>query len=426
MPHPSADWEEYRIPRGKASSIARALETIDFEALCHIASALNPSGDGCHVDKGCYAFGGVNIVFEVQFRSGEVWIARLRFPDDHNDCQDENGQENPTLNPGLDGSAGVTEDSFLMREVTAMRFLCDNTTIPLPSVYGHDACYDNPVGLPYILMQAMPGKRLWGGGRKDFIPDQHKDKVYRQITDIMIQLYQHPFDRIGMLYERNGDVEIGPIVDVASRFPAYGPFSTAAEFYRHRVILLNQHRQNKLKSTLEAVNEHVVAYKNEPDATALIVDMEYNSGPFRLAHPDFTVNNFLFDDEYNITALLDWSGCQTVPMESFARIAERIIPDADQFLDGYNWPEELRVKWKSYRTRFIDIFKQLELERVGTTHISNMMESPRSHFAMCLDMDGMLGLQCSLPRKQFEEFRSSYCRTTKVDSEGGQGSSNHD
>jgi hypothetical protein len=388
MPRPSAHWQQYRNPRGKASSIAKAFERINFDELCHIASSLNPGGCGCQVDKTQYAFGGVNIVFELNFQCGDTWIARLRFP-----------KESPE----------AYKDMLLESEVVAMRYISSNTTIPVPMVYGHDSRHSNPVGLPYILMQAMPGKRLWGGGRTDFIPDQHKGKVYHQVADIITQLYQHPFDKIGMLCfktQTTSDVKVGPIFDVAQRIKPYGPFSTAIHFYQKRAKLLNEYRQNTLNIDLDAATEYIIAPKDEPDAALVIVDTRYNHGQFRIAHPDFTINNFLFDDEYNITALLDWSGCQTVPMESFARIPERIVPDADQFLDVFDLPDQLRSTWKSYRKKFINILRELELHRLVITPISNMIESPRSHFAMCLDMYAMLNIPYSLPKKNFEKFRN--------------------
>src|SRR6202035_571244 len=84
----------------------------------------------------------------------------------------------------------------------------------VPTVYVSDARYDNDVGQPYILMEAMRGSRLWGGGATNYIPDNFKEKVYRQFVDFMLQLYSHPFHEIGMLYpDGDGKEYIGEIVD---------------------------------------------------------------------------------------------------------------------------------------------------------------------------------------------------------------------
>src|SRR5437762_6712921 len=93
-------------------------------------------------------------------------------------------------------------------------------------------------------------------------------------------------------------------------------------------------------------------------------------------------------------------------MESFAKISERIVIEAVRFLDGYELPEELRSKWKLYRSKFLEILRECELQRFETTEIADMMESPRSYFAMCLDMYGIPSISFSLPRREFDEFRS--------------------
>ena len=93
-------------------------------------------------------------------------------------------------------------------------------------------------------------------------------------------------------------------------------------------------------------------------------------------------------------------------MKSFAKIPERIVLEAVRFLDGYEFPEELRSKWKLYRSKFLEILRECELQRFETTEIADMMESPRSYFAMCLDMYGILGISFGLPRREFDEFRS--------------------
>jgi Phosphotransferase enzyme family len=390
MVRPSDDWEVYRQWRQSEASRSLALAVIRFDELCAVAISLFPTGKSCHIDSSKYAFGGENIAFEVNFQSGEVWIARLRYP--HDDIHDEN-------------------NVVLESEAVTMSFLSANTTLPVPKVYGYDSRHGNPVGLPYILMQAMPGKRLWGGTRKDYIPDEHKDKVYHQIADIYLQLYAHPFDTIGMLHdasEMDLMVKVGPIFDESYRIKPYGPYRTAIDFYRNRAMLLNEYRQDTLNATLDAGDEHVLGNEYEPEAAQFIVDSQTNNGPFYLSHPDLTINNFLFDNDYNITALLDWSRCQTVPIESFAKIPEKLVPEADTFLDAYNFSDELRAEWKLRRKRFLDILRRSELQKFGTSDIADAIESPRSYFANCLDMCGILGIDRWLPRKEFEMF-TKFC-----------------
>jgi hypothetical protein len=164
-----------------------------------------------------------------------------------------------------------------------------------------------------------------------------------------------------------------------------------------------------LPDGLSARTPHVIAPADEPAAVQLMVDPLYDYGPFRLTHPDFQISNFLFDHAFNVTGLVDWSGCQTVPFESFARHLDKIIPNQDQFLDGWDLPEELRFVWSKRRELFLDILKNCEQQEGSSagSPIADMMNSPRSHFAMCLDMEGILGISWSLPKAEFEAFCSS-------------------
>jgi isoamyl acetate esterase len=391
-PSPSDSWQEYSTsPDKQPRTVIHTKEIVNFNELCKIAVRLNPTAKQCNINQDKYAYGGVNILFELRFDNGEIWIVRIRMPDES------------SVSEGI--------DSALESEVTTMQFLRRKTKIPIPSVYGHDARFGNTVGMPYILMEAMPGARLWGGGRKDFIPDQHKTKVYRQIANIIIELYQLNFNAIGMLYpdpesQDNDNVKVGAIYDSLYRLDPYGPFSTSSEFYKIRAELLNEYRRHHLPNGLSARTPHVIAPVDEPDTIKFLVDPLYDHGPFRLAHPDFQISNFLFDDEFNITGLVDWSGCQTVPFESFARYPDKIIPNQDKFLDAWGLPEQLRLAWAKRRELYLDIIRDCE-QQAGKSMgspITDMMMSPRSHFAMCLDMEGILGIPWSLPKEEFEAF----------------------
>jgi hypothetical protein len=49
-------------------------------------------------------------------------------------------------------------------------------------------------------------------------------------------------------------------------------------------------------------------------------------GPFPLCHLDFHYKNILFDDEYNISGVLGWSGAQAAPIECLAFSPELVTP----------------------------------------------------------------------------------------------------
>jgi len=188
--------------------VQSALQSINFNSLSRIAAEIH--GKSCIIDNAKCAYGGVNFLFEVKFDDDEFWIARVRRLD------------------ADDPLSGI--DSVVESEVVTTRFIHDNTTIPVPIIHGYDARFSpaNTVGMPYILMQAMPGKRVYGGIRTDIIPDQFKAKVYGQISDFIAELHSLPFREIGMLFS-DGDaplgVCVGPIHDQHHRLQPYGPFT---------------------------------------------------------------------------------------------------------------------------------------------------------------------------------------------------------
>jgi len=91
---------------------------------------------------------------------------------------------------------------------------------------------------------------------------------------------------------------------------------------------------------------------------------------------------------------LGWSGCHTLPFESFANPPSKIIPDADEFLDGWTaaglLPDDMRMVWRERRPLFLKILEDSEVAQSKTSAISRMMKSPRSYFAALLDWEGMM------------------------------------
>src|SRR5205814_1886284 len=90
---------------------------------------------------------------------------------------------------------------------------------------------------------------------------------------------------------------------------------------------------------------------------------------------------------FNLTALLDWSGAQTSPIESFAHPPVMIVPETSK---ARNRP--LTEAEMSRRKMFFEIFRACEIRSVGSeTPISRTQESMRSMIAGVLDAEAILG-----------------------------------
>jgi Phosphotransferase enzyme family len=350
----------------------------DFHAIkSHV---LDLSGQECTIDVSKFAYGGVNVVFEAHLSTGDVWIVRIRRP--------------------VPAAALPTIGMLVVSEVTTMKYIRAHTTILIPEVYGFDAS-GRKAGSPYILMQAMPGHRIGCGNFGDPIPKRYKQRVYAQFAQIIGELASLPFAQIGMLYPSPNDpdmVIIGQIQDQNCRISPIGPFSDSLSFYVTRHELLAQSQNSTTYTSVETEATIPERTKNDPDEEAkfrdaiaeLVVGKDTMFGPFYLAHPDFQVTNFLFDDEFNVTAALDWSGVQTMPAESASREPHVIVPQPDPFVT-WQWGNLLSAKVLASFVSRRALFKTVFARSTTNQTLVTLMYSSRAYFARCLDKEGMLG-----------------------------------
>jgi hypothetical protein len=139
---------------------------------------------------------------------------------------------------------------------------------------------------------------------------QYHAKVAKQFANVFAELQTLTFSRIGRLWcgETAGQpVEIIPMAWHHSP----GPLDTSLEYFYNQ-------RQGE--------NREIVAlHPNNADwltacwvlkaALAHTVIEDRVRGPFPLCHLDLHFGDPLFDDEYNLTGVIDWSNAQAAPIE---------------------------------------------------------------------------------------------------------------
>jgi aminoglycoside phosphotransferase (APT) family kinase protein len=377
---PSDGWEIVP-PEYYPTHVRETRSRIRFDILERKASALR-NGMVCSIDRNRYEFGGFNIIFEVLFEDMTTWIVRLR-----------------AIYEGITDQR--SHDQAMESEVVTLNYVKRNTTkIPVPQVYGYDSSFTNEVGTAFMFMEAMNGKRLVGGGLKDFIPDEHKPKVYKQVTDFMLELSSLPFSMIGMLgINADGKEQVGPIVHYHTN-TQHGPYTTSIEFYWHRAKILLNSDDSCLKGGDSGKDFTTISIDRlRLLAVPFLVDEKHNHGPFILTHPDFGLSNMLFDDEFNITALLDWSGAQTSPLESFARPPHTMIPQPIK-------ARPLTESEISRREMFFRIFRSQEVgdPLLYSPTISEVQTSLRCAISGFLDDEAIGGHNLESRRPDLLEF----------------------
>lgn len=200
----------------------------------------------------------------------------------------------------------------MLSEIATMKIILQHTTIPVPRVFDFDASADQPFGYPYVLMECMSGRTLPNGVASS-VPYQHHAKVAKQLASVFTELQNLTFTRIGRLWcGENCDqpVEITTMAWHASP----GPLETSLEYFYNQTQSENQ--------------EILAMHPDDPDwltacwvlktALAHIIIEDRVRGPFPLCHLDLHFGNMLFDNDYNLTAIIDWRSAQAAPLEQLS------------------------------------------------------------------------------------------------------------
>ncbi|KXG54184.1 Aminoglycoside phosphotransferase [Penicillium griseofulvum] len=322
--------------------------TFNTGALCKMATA-SRNEIPCSCDPTQEPMeGSFNWAVTVQFEDGVEWI--MRSP------RSDYGQFPSELSGKLLASEAIT-----------LKHLKQVTDIPIPKVYSYSASSNNPIGVAYILMskaQGWPLRNVWTSNPStDRLSSVDKAKVMSQLGQITWNLAQVRFDRIGSLFEEDGDIKIGQCMSrghvLHQRYSLdeipRGPFATESEFYDSLTTAMIHHAESlplrphcfvapipsredyendaahrdasDLWNGFKALGDKIDSAENRldyilvADAIKDIIAERTNShpthtlpDPFPLHHPDLSVNNIFIDDDFNITSIIDWSFCSSVPL----------------------------------------------------------------------------------------------------------------
>ncbi|KAF2275683.1 uncharacterized protein EI97DRAFT_420100 [Westerdykella ornata] len=332
--HQCPSWEDadhYDPAAGEAErkEIERLLQKINKEALAARASELR-DGMPCTIpalqydgSKRSSIMGGMNYHIDIVFEDGVVWLARIR--------RFDAASPPPAL-----------RDHIFQSEVATMKFL-EEVAIPTPRVFDFALeSEENPVGVGYMLIEKMPGTSLrWSLAS----PDQRR-KVVEQLADMLIELRKHPFDKMGSLeLSASGPLHIGAFARESltdfdrSRISALGPYSSLEEYHTASIRLI-----------LDLILREEMYSQNPIDAYLIhrfLLDLIPSVLPppsfrqntkdhhFFLKHADDKGDHILVDDDYNITALIDWEWAYTAPEPLAFNSPVGLLPVAE-FYNGVN------------------------------------------------------------------------------------------
>ena len=306
MARPSEDWPGFTnlgLESDKYKRIQLILSSANFEHLKKrgIDSRRRrqpdlPTDVSCSINLTQFASGFNNLVVELAFSDNVYWIARIP----HRPIDDE-------------------IRTSLLSEIATMNIVHKRTNIPISQIFEFELSTDQPFGYPYILMEYLGGHAL-NDGLATSIPPQYHTKVAKQLANVFVELQNLTFNRIGRLW-CGGTADQSPEIIAMAWHYSPGPLENSLEYFFHQ-------RQGE--------NREIIAmHPNDPDwltacwvlKTALtqIIIEDRVRGPFPLCHLDLHYGNLLFDNEFNLTGVIDWSNAQAAPIEQLSVCPEFVV-----------------------------------------------------------------------------------------------------
>jgi aminoglycoside phosphotransferase (APT) family kinase protein len=338
-----------------------SIAALDLDPLRSHANKLR-GRDDCVIRRDGFACGKDHVVFEVVFGDGTVWVARL-----------------PLY---VQSNYEVTHASpHMSSEIDTLGFIKLHSRLPVPEVHGYNLDEDNNVGAPYMFTSVIRGRRLHNLPR---VPDDIKPHVYRQVSQLILQLSQLPrWQKIGHILKLNGDYAISGLSFANEGSPSVNAASSAREYYDVRAqtfLDLMIASKDPDKITTAWLFRETIPHIVQPET--------YFPNGFPLCHADFSNCNFLYDDYNNLAGVLDWTGVQSGPWELLC-----VLPH--EFASRINAAGDIQLH---SRNLFISIFEQEERKFDSTTPLANFMRSKAGRMAELVESFQYVNTRPGIPR----------------------------
>ncbi|KAK0636662.1 hypothetical protein B0T17DRAFT_605317 [Bombardia bombarda] len=318
----------------------RSARTSEFDksATCTISTITPGSG----------TWGIKNLIFEVKFSDGVCWIVKVQYLP-------------PKTHRSISQAQSATR--ALASEIATMKVVRDRTTIPIPDIVYFDTSASNFFGYPFFIMDSTKGFLL-GSPIAASVPNEKMPHVAQQMADVLFQLQNLTFDRLGRIWcGENCDVDL-EIIPVQSDLKLDQPETTSTIITNQMETLDNDSfnifngsddasdddlfdefismpdEENKGTVTTSSTHEWVHELRMRENkailaqhgsdrervtacwvlyaAMSYFLQNDRAHGPFPLCHLDLYHGNLLFDNDFNLVGITDWSDAQTVPLERLA------------------------------------------------------------------------------------------------------------
>ncbi|KAI9704074.1 MAG: hypothetical protein M1836_006935 [Candelina mexicana] len=304
-------------------------------------------------------------------------------------------------------TATALRDEKVANEVQFMKYLSQNTTIPLPRVISWGLTEESPQQLgPFIIMEYVEGTRLstilkqpTENNQDDVVlnPDIDNtilDFVYDQIAEYMLQLSELDFTKIGAISEDTASnswsvtgrpltYNMNELATVSGypidRFPT-AQFASVDEYFQN---LANEHlihlqTQRNLADDLEDAQKRFIArHRFKQLIPQYCVE---DAGPFKPFCDDMQPSNMLADPKtLRITALLDFEFTNTMPAQfAYDPPWWLLLLGPDMWLE-HRTMEEFLARYEPKLEQFLRALERVEAKsesrgkQAGGPHLSTRM-----------------------------------------------------
>jgi hypothetical protein len=234
-------------------------------------------------------------------------------------------------------------------EVVTLRWVRENTSIPVPKVFCFDDSNDNEIGFEWILMEYMQGtsaRKRWRTMSMEQKVALTKRFAVFQFELSGLEKQESTFTRIGALDSPEIDLQVDSKALQATAAPGRlvsheffmgdhleydiprGPFRSSHDWVsailtiiiRHQTLVLEKSEDEDEIEDAEdilPVTQTLLALLPKiflPDLTI--------SEPSALHHHDLNLNNILVNEQGEVTAVLDWECVSALPLWMLAEVPE--------------------------------------------------------------------------------------------------------
>ncbi|KAJ5093705.1 hypothetical protein N7456_009566 [Penicillium angulare] len=237
-------------------------------------------------------------------------------------------------------------DEKVCSEAFLMKYIAQETHIPVPRVIAYQTDAENPTGLgPFIIMTWIDGKKMsdvlkqtdLSGEYEILSPDVNIETLkilYGEMADVLLQLWQLDFNKIGdinedsmtrepvvngrpLTRELNELIRVSGVNDCAPR----RAYDSSLEYISSLLELQSTHLEKQRNSVYNSQDcREKYATRHLMKAIAMNFIPKDDRGPFKLFCDDLCPQNVIVDDSLQIVGVLDWEFSYTAPSQFAASI----------------------------------------------------------------------------------------------------------